>query len=70
MSAIHKVTSELMLDYVRQVERLLGRRLKPDEARRITPQALEYARMIREWIPKEKLEKLEKKGQRHANDRQ
>jgi hypothetical protein len=49
---IHKTTSEFMLEYVRRVEKILGRRLTPDEARRITPEALAYAKTLRNWIPR------------------
>ena len=58
MNDIHRTTSELMLEYTRRVEKALGRRLAPDEVRKVTPEALEYARMLRKWIPKK-----EKKGQ-------
>jgi hypothetical protein len=52
MNEIHKTTSELMLEYVRRVEKAIGRRLKPDEVNRVRPEALMYAKMVRAWIPK------------------
>jgi hypothetical protein len=44
--------SELMMEYIRIVERAMGRRLKPDEVRLVTPEARQYAVNMRKWMAK------------------
>jgi hypothetical protein len=57
---VHQTTSELMSEYVRHVEKKLGRNLTPNEARAITPEALAYAKAMRVWVFKAKAERKTK----------
>jgi ribosomal protein S30 len=68
MNETHRTTSELMLEYCRRVEKAKGSRLTPDEVRRVTPEALTYAKMVRNWIPK-KPKKGTESGHKNQNSK-
>ena len=61
MNAIHKTMSELMMEYTRRIEKAKGSRLTPEEVRRVTPEVLTYAKMVRAWIPKKPSEERKPK---------
>ena len=52
MNATHKTISEYMMKYTSDVERAMGRKLKPDEVRIVLPEARQYAKNLYEWKKK------------------
>jgi hypothetical protein len=57
-------TSHLMVEFMNLVEKHMGRRLTPEEARVLPKDAREYAKTMLKWIKKGNL-----KGDNHDKER-